>query len=39
MDSALKSIMTYDRIRWIVGGQKDGDKVNRVHKKKSKRFI
>ena len=22
MDSALKSIMTYDRIRWIVGGQK-----------------
>ena len=28
MDSALKSIMTYDRIRWIVGGQKkDGDKI------------
>ena len=26
----LKSIMTYDRIRWIVGGQKDGDKVNIV---------
>ena len=35
MDSALKSIMTYDRIRWIVGGQKkDGDKVNIESQKK-----
>ena len=32
MDSALKSIITYDSIRWIVGGQKkDGDKVNPIH--------
>tara|TARA_A100001011_G_C14263447_1_gene823596 strand:+ start:312 stop:1694 length:1383 start_codon:yes stop_codon:yes gene_type:complete len=29
MDSALKSISAYDRIRWIVGGQKkEGDKLN-----------
>jgi UDP-N-acetylmuramoylalanine--D-glutamate ligase len=35
MDSALKSIMTYNKIRWIAGGQKkDGDKVNIVSQKK-----
>ena len=41
MDSALKSIMTYDRIRWIVGGQKkDGDILNiQPQKKKLKKFI
>ena len=40
MDSALKSIMTYDRIRWIVGGQKkDGAKVNFESQKKKIRKI
>ena len=35
MDSALKSITTYNRIRWIVGGQKkDGDSVNIESQKK-----
>jgi len=35
MDSALKSIMTYNRIRWIVGGQKkDGDSMNIESQKK-----
>ncbi len=35
MDSALKSIMTYDRIRWIAGGQKkDGDIVDIESQKK-----
>ena len=40
MDSALKSIMTYDKIRWIVGGQKkDGDKVNIQSQKKKKKDL
>ncbi len=35
MDSALKSITTYNRIRWIVGGQKkDGDSMNIESQKK-----
>ncbi len=40
MISALKSISTYDKIRWIVGGQKkEGDQLNiKPYKKKIKKI-